>query len=73
MSGIGPPLGRSLTYRLFFHGPSFQVIRSTHLAQQQLIAEFATDLPPLLDHQPPSAVAPRLIELRLQAAGLLSS
>jgi hypothetical protein len=67
----GPAVAQALIYRLFFHGPSFQIIRSAHLRQGCLIATLDTDLPPLVNAHAPSAVAPRLIELCLQGAGLL--
>ena len=69
--GAGSPVDQATIYQLYFHGPSFQVIRSAHLEHGDLVASLAADLPPLVDPPLPSAVAPRLIELCLQSAGLL--
>jgi hypothetical protein len=67
----GPSIDQALIYRLFFHGPSFQIIGSAHLQHGGLVATLAADLPALVDAPTPSALAPRLIELCLQGAGLL--
>ncbi len=67
----GSPVDQASIYQLYFHGPSFQIIRSAHLELGGLVASLTPDLPPLVDPPLPSAVAPRLIELCLQGAGLL--
>jgi hypothetical protein len=57
-------------YRLFFHGPAFQVLESVYLNGDQAIG-LAPDLPALT--QPAGAanlMAPRLVELCLQTAGI---
>jgi hypothetical protein len=58
-------------YRLFFHGPAFQVLESVYLNGDQAVGLFAPDLPALT--QPAGAatlMAPRLVELCLQTAGI---
>jgi 3-oxoacyl-(acyl-carrier-protein) synthase/acyl carrier protein/NAD(P)-dependent dehydrogenase (short-subunit alcohol dehydrogenase family) len=58
-------------YRLYFHGPAYQVVESCWQNGQQLVGRFASDLP--ANHFPeglPLLAAPRLIELCFQTAGL---
>lgn len=57
-------------YALFFHGPSFRVLRSAHFTSGVMIGHLAEELPPIVDEERSSAVAPLLIELCLQTAGL---
>jgi hypothetical protein len=58
-------------YRMYFHGPAYQVVTTAWRAGDGPAAEFAVDLP--ANHSPsdaPLQAAPRLIELCFQAAGL---
>jgi len=58
-------------YRLYFHGPAYQVIDSAWKDGENIVALFARDLP--ANHEPsdlPVAVYPRLIELCFQTASL---
>jgi hypothetical protein len=58
-------------YRMYFHGPAYQVVSAAWRTGDSAAAEFATDLP--ANHVPgdqPTQAAPRLIELCFQAAGL---
>jgi hypothetical protein len=58
-------------YRVYFHGPAYQVLTSAWQEAGTVVGELAHDLPS--DHQPsslPFLVAPRLIELCFQTAGL---
>jgi NAD(P)-dependent dehydrogenase (short-subunit alcohol dehydrogenase family) len=58
-------------YRMYFHGPAYQVVSTAWRAGDGSAAEFAGDLP--ANHDPadqPLQAAPRLIELCFQAAGL---
>jgi len=58
-------------YHLYFHGPAYQVLARAWRDGERIIGQFATGLPH--NHVPldlPTAVAPRLIELCFQTAGL---
>jgi acyl transferase domain-containing protein len=58
-------------YRLYFHGPAYQVVGAAWRHDGAAAARLATDLPPA--HQPPQAptvLDPRVLELCFQAAGL---
>jgi hypothetical protein len=71
----GPADGALLTpqqvYAFYFHGPAYQVVASAWRTGDLAVAALATALPE--HHQPrgaPLAIAPRLVELCFQAAGL---
>ncbi len=58
-------------YRVYFHGPSYQVLERAWRDGNRMVGQFATGLPS--DHEPsgePTLMAPRLIELCFQTAGL---
>ncbi len=58
-------------YRLYFHGPAYQVIESSWRAGGEVVGLFASNLP--ANHEPdnlPTLVSPRLIELCFQTAGM---
>lgn len=58
-------------YRVFFHGPAYQVIEKASWNGQQVIGKFSANLPP--NHNPAglkTIASPRLIELCFQTAGL---
>ncbi len=58
-------------YRLYFHGPAYQVMESSWRAGNEVIGRYASNLP--ANHEPgslPTLVAPRLIELCFQTAGM---
>ncbi len=58
-------------YRLYFHGPAYQVVDHAWWDGQRMIGELAANLP--VNHQPPdrpTLMSPRLIELCFQTAGL---
>jgi hypothetical protein len=76
--GLSPPahlrvsVDAALVYRQFFHGPAWRVVAGAGWDGEQLVARLAPGLPPL--RHPggrASVLAPRLLELALQAAGLL--
>ena len=57
-------------YRVFFHGPAYQVLERAWLNDHRTVGQFSGTLP--INHYPPDqplAMAPRLIELCFQAAG----
>jgi NAD(P)-dependent dehydrogenase (short-subunit alcohol dehydrogenase family) len=58
-------------YRLYFHGPAYRVLERAWRDGDRIVGEMAKDLPS--NHHPsehPTLMAPRLIELCFQAAGL---
>ena len=58
-------------YRVYFHGPAYQVLERAWWDGSHLIGEMAAELP--ANHRPselPTQMAPRLIELCFQTAGL---
>jgi acyl transferase domain-containing protein/acyl carrier protein len=58
-------------YRIYFHGPAYQVLANASLAGAEVIGRMAENLPP--DHLPedlPPATEPRLLELCFQTAGV---
>jgi acyl transferase domain-containing protein/acyl carrier protein/NAD(P)-dependent dehydrogenase (short-subunit alcohol dehydrogenase family) len=58
-------------YRLYFHGPAYQVVEKAWWDGKRVIGLMAKDLPS--DHYPselPTLMAPRLIELCFQTAGI---
>jgi hypothetical protein len=58
-------------YRLYFHGPAYQVVSAAWSHDGGDAAQLADDLP--VNHYPaelPTAVQPRLVELCFQTAGL---
>jgi acyl transferase domain-containing protein/NAD(P)-dependent dehydrogenase (short-subunit alcohol dehydrogenase family) len=58
-------------YGLYFHGPAYQVIEKAWWDGERVVGQFATNLPP--NHQPrelSTVLAPRLIELCFQTAGI---
>ena len=58
-------------YRVFFHGPAYQVIDSAWRADERIVGQFAGNLP--ANHVPPespTAVSPRFIELCFQTGSL---
>jgi acyl transferase domain-containing protein/NAD(P)-dependent dehydrogenase (short-subunit alcohol dehydrogenase family)/acyl carrier protein len=69
--GNGAKLASSHLYRLYFHGPAYQVINSAWRDGSRIVALFAKNLP--ANHVPPElplAVSPRLIEFCFQTASL---
>jgi NAD(P)-dependent dehydrogenase (short-subunit alcohol dehydrogenase family) len=58
-------------YRLYFHGPAYQVIEQAWWDGRRMVAQLAAHLP--ANHHPaelPTALSPRLIELCFQCVGL---
>jgi hypothetical protein len=64
-------IGREAVYEVYFHGPAYQVIERAAVEGDGVVALMAAGLPP--NSSPSGAcalVAPRLLELCFQAAGL---
>jgi NAD(P)-dependent dehydrogenase (short-subunit alcohol dehydrogenase family) len=62
---------RDAVYRVYFHGPAYQVVERAWRADGDVVGRLAGALPP--DHEPPGTpteLAPRLVELCFQTAGL---
>jgi NAD(P)-dependent dehydrogenase (short-subunit alcohol dehydrogenase family)/acyl carrier protein len=77
MTGIPPAaptepiVEASHIYRVYFHGPAYQVLERAWQEGSRMTGLMATDLPD--NHQPrerPTLMAPRLIELCFQSAGI---
>jgi len=67
----GPIIQTADIYRAYFHGPAYQVLHRAWRDGDRMVGEMAKDLP--RHHQPserPTLMAPRLIELCFQTAGL---
>jgi NAD(P)-dependent dehydrogenase (short-subunit alcohol dehydrogenase family) len=64
-------VGRDAVYRIYFHGPAYQVLEEAWRDNGTIAGRLAADLPP--DHEPlsaPTMFVPRLIELCFQTAGV---
>ncbi|HET8642549.1 MAG TPA: SDR family NAD(P)-dependent oxidoreductase, partial [Pseudonocardiaceae bacterium] len=58
-------------YAVYFHGPAYQVVDRAWRVNGGCLGRYAADLP--ADHEPqsePTLIAPRLVELGFQTAGL---
>ena len=77
VTGVAPRLSAEAIveaaqiYRIYFHGPAYRVLHRAWWDGKRVIGELAADLPD--NHQPsdlPTLMAPRLIELCFQTAGI---
>jgi malonyl CoA-acyl carrier protein transacylase len=69
--GNGAAVGHDDLYRVYFHGPAYQVLDRAWRDGDRTVGLLAADLPP--SHQPddvPLLMAPRLVELCFQTAGV---
>ena len=66
-----PALTPEQVYRLYFHGPAYQVVSAAWKQGDGAAARFAADLPPQVDG--PVLIGPRLVELCFQTVGLLEA
>jgi NAD(P)-dependent dehydrogenase (short-subunit alcohol dehydrogenase family) len=67
----GEGVGRDAVYRVYFHGPAYQVLDSAWRDDGHIVGRLAEQLP--ADHEPvesPIEFVPRLIELCFQTAGV---
>ena len=68
----GAVVEHDAVYRVYFHGPAYQVLEQAYRSDGHVLGRFAGDLPP---HTEPGAgstrIVPRLIELCFQTAGVL--
>jgi len=72
---VSPPASRKVEakdiYRIYFHGPAYQVVNNAWRTRDAVFGLVSPNLPP--NHVPcdlPSLVSPRLVELCFQTAGL---
>ena len=68
----GEGVGREAVYKVYFHGPAYQVLERAWRDDGHAIGALASDLP--ADHdpaEPDTEFVPRLIELCFQTAGVL--
>jgi len=57
-------------YRVYFHGPGFQVLEGVKAEDGRVVGKLRSDLPPMTQHARQVMAWPRLIELCLQTAGI---
>ncbi len=69
--GEVPALTPEQVYRLYFHGPTYQVVGSAWKRDGGAAASFAANLPPQTDE--PVLIGPRLVELCFQTVGLFEA
>ncbi len=70
-AGGATTVGAPEIYQIYFHGPAYQVLRRAWRVGERVVGELATPLP--ANHAPaeqPTRIAPRLIELCFQTAGI---
>jgi hypothetical protein len=66
----GPSLAAEDLYRVYFHGPAYQVVERIRRDDGTFVGALAAKLPPAhAEPERPLAIAPRLIELCFQTAG----
>ena len=57
-------------YKLYFHGPSFQVLEAVQNDGDEVIGKLQSKLPPFSDQKDHVVTAPMLVELCMQTAGV---
>jgi len=70
-AGDGTKVTGDQIYKIFFHGPAYQVIDGAWKNGDQIIGQFAQNLPP--NHDPaelPVLASPRFLEMCFQSASL---
>jgi hypothetical protein len=60
-------------YKIYFHGPSFQVLQSAQLSEGKILGEFNKNLVSVSADEPSLFTTPLLIELCFQTAGLFEA
>ncbi|MBN1373363.1 MAG: SDR family oxidoreductase [Anaerolineaceae bacterium] len=76
VSKVKPPHwngGRTISaediYKLYFHGPAFQVLEGVQMVDGRVLGKLQANLPPIMNGES-SPITPVLIELCLQTAGV---
>ena len=67
----GAAVEASDVYRVYFHGPAYQVLTRVAASEDGAAGQFATDLPANHAGDVDTVTEPRLIELAFQTAGVL--
>jgi 3-hydroxymyristoyl/3-hydroxydecanoyl-(acyl carrier protein) dehydratase len=57
-------------YRVYFHGPAFQVLDGVQARGGRVVGKMRSDLPPIMEETKQTLTLPRLIELCMQTAGV---
>jgi malonyl CoA-acyl carrier protein transacylase len=57
-------------YRLYFHGPAFQVLAGVQRCGDSVLGRMSADLPPFTSQAGEMTTSPLLVELALQTAGI---
>ena len=57
-------------YKLYFHGPSFQVLEAVVREGESVVGKLRSDLPPITNTKEQLSTQPILVELCLQTAGI---
>jgi NAD(P)-dependent dehydrogenase (short-subunit alcohol dehydrogenase family) len=68
---VGPVIEADSVYRVYFHGPAYRVLRKVWRNDGAIVGEMESAVP--ANHEPaelPTQMAPRLIELCFQTAGI---
>jgi NAD(P)-dependent dehydrogenase (short-subunit alcohol dehydrogenase family) len=63
-------VGANDIYRLYFHGPAFQVLEGAQRCGDRVLGKMADSLPPLTSSSAPLITSPMFLELALQTAGI---
>jgi hypothetical protein len=64
------PVPHDAIYNIYFHGPSYRVLDQVQLCDHSVRSVLKAGLPPALAQELPTIIAPRVIEMVLQAAGV---
>jgi hypothetical protein len=65
-----PTVEPEAIYRVYFHGPAFQVLEGAQVGAERVIGRLRRDLPPITGDGKRTLLLPHLIELCLQTAGV---
>ncbi|HEX2415215.1 MAG TPA: polyketide synthase dehydratase domain-containing protein, partial [Thermoleophilaceae bacterium] len=69
--GAAGEVNRDAVYEVYFHGPAYQVLERAWRADGGVVGRLVPDLPPAYEPSgDPTEIAPRLIELCFQTAGV---
>jgi hypothetical protein len=69
-SAEGLEIDRDRIYKVYFHGPAYQVLERAGVQGDRVVGLMAEGLPPNASPEAATVAAPRLIELCFQTAGI---